>query len=152
MNDKGKVGVLIVDDQEMVRGICRQVVESLGFQAFQAESAPRALEIIEQQPDGTKTVKQKVARVQIPEMAAIIRNIARDGITWREEPLFGTQVPTAVDGVDFNRFTLAHFYSREQIEALAQQLFRERVEFLQQFHGLNPAIVAAITNHPPRRT
>jgi len=66
MSDKDAVGVLIVDDQEMVRGICRQVVESLGYQAFQAESASQALQIIEQQP-----VDLVLADIKMPGMSGI---------------------------------------------------------------------------------
>ena len=107
-------------------------------------------ELIERHSDGTKVVQQPVTRVQIPEMAAIIRNIARNSIRWEAEPLFGVQVPREVEGVTMDRFALQHFYSREQIIQLAEQLFRERVDFLQQFRGLDPRISAAITQHPPR--
>ena len=48
-NDAGAVWVLIVDDQEMVRGVCEEVILSLGHRALMADSAIRALEIIEQQ-------------------------------------------------------------------------------------------------------
>lgn len=66
MADNDALGVLIVDDQEMVRGICREVVESLGYQPFQADSGPRALEIIEQQP-----VDIVVADIKMPGMSGI---------------------------------------------------------------------------------
>ncbi|GAH60980.1 unnamed protein product [marine sediment metagenome] len=41
-------------------------------------------EIIDKAADGTKVVKQKVLRVEIPEMASIIRGIARDTIEWEQ--------------------------------------------------------------------
>ena len=66
MSKQGEVGVLIVDDQEMVRGICQQVVESLGYQPFLAESALKALEIIEQQP-----VDIVLADIKMPGMSGI---------------------------------------------------------------------------------
>jgi len=66
MADNNGLGVLIVDDQEMVRGICREVVESLGYQPFQAEAAPQALEMIEQHP-----VDIVIADIKMPGMSGI---------------------------------------------------------------------------------
>jgi DNA-binding NtrC family response regulator len=66
MADKDGLGVLIVDDQEMVRGICRQVVESLGYRPFVAESGPKALSVIEQQP-----VDVVIADIRMPGMSGI---------------------------------------------------------------------------------
>lgn len=66
MADQEEVGVLIVDDQEMVRELCQQVVESLGFQPFAAESASRALEVLEQQP-----VDIVLADIKMPGMSGI---------------------------------------------------------------------------------
>ena len=48
-NDAAAVWVLIVDDHERVRGLCEEVILSLGHRALMADSAIRALEIIEQQ-------------------------------------------------------------------------------------------------------
>ena len=48
-NDAAAVWVLIVDDHEMVRGLCEEVILTLGHRALMADSAIRALEIIEQQ-------------------------------------------------------------------------------------------------------
>ncbi|PIU65890.1 MAG: hypothetical protein COS84_06305, partial [Armatimonadetes bacterium CG07_land_8_20_14_0_80_40_9] len=59
-------------------------------------------EIREETEGGVKVVKQKVTRVEILEMAAIIRGIARGTITWAKEPYFGTQVPERVEGVDMS--------------------------------------------------
>ena len=66
MADKDELGVLIVDDQEMVRGICRQVVESLGYRPFLAESGREALSVVEQQP-----VDVVIADIRMPGMSGI---------------------------------------------------------------------------------
>ena len=100
-------------------------------------------ELTERQPDGRRMVTRKVLRVEIPEMAAIIRGIVRNTIEWVDDPYFGTQVPRAVDGVDLTKFDLAKFYSPTQIDELVATLQRERAEYLGRFHGLHPAIVAA---------
>lgn len=101
-------------------------------------------ELIERKPDGAKTVVRKVLRVEIPEMAAIIRNIARNAIEWVEEPHFGTLVPKRVEGVDLTRFDLAKFYSPAQIDELVVALQRERTDYLAAFRGLKPVITAAV--------
>jgi DNA-binding NtrC family response regulator len=55
-----------VDDQEMVRGICRQVVESLGYRPFLAESGHKALSVIEE-----KAVDVVIADIRMPGMSGI---------------------------------------------------------------------------------
>ena len=65
-----QVGVLIVDDQEMVRGLCQQVMESLGYRPYVAESGTQALELLERQPVGSTR--------QIPFTARIIAATNRD--------------------------------------------------------------------------
>ncbi len=100
-------------------------------------------EIMEKSEDGI-VIKQKVARVEISEMAAIIRGIARGAIEWTREPYFGVQVPKKVEGMDMTRFDLTRFYSEAQIEAYATQLKHERVKYIRKFAGLNPVIVNAV--------
>jgi phosphoenolpyruvate carboxykinase (ATP) len=101
-------------------------------------------EIMEKDEEGNKVIKQKVLRVEIPEMAAIIRGIARGTIKWRKEPYFGTMVPEEVEGVDMSKFDLSRFYTQEQIEEYVRELKKERAEWLRRFPGLNPEIVNTI--------
>jgi len=101
-------------------------------------------ELVGTRENGTKVVKQKVLRVEIPEMASIIRGIARGTIEWAHDPNFGTQVPKKVDGVDMSKFDLSRFYSNEWIEAEIKKLKGERVRWLAQFKELNPVIAEAV--------
>ncbi len=101
-------------------------------------------EVVERQPDGTRLIRQKVTRVQIPEMAAVIRGIVRGTIEWEEEPLFGNPVPRRADGVDIGRFALSRYYGQQQIETLARQLTEERVAYLERYPSLDPRITKAI--------
>ena len=101
-------------------------------------------EIMEKNDDGTKVVKQKVTRVEIPEMAAIIRGIAKGTTEWKAEPHFGTLVPKKVDGVKMSKFDPSKFYSRKQIDAYVRELRRERTTWLEKFKGLNPAVASAV--------
>ncbi len=101
-------------------------------------------EVVERDANGNRVVRQKVTRVEIPEMAAIIRGIVRGAIEWEEDPLFGTWAPRRVEGVEIDRFRLTRFYSQTQIESLAKQLTEERIAYLERFSALDPRITNAI--------
>lgn len=86
-------------------------------------------------------VKQGVTRVQIPEMASIIRAIARGTIEWANDPLWKVQVPKKVEGADISRFDLPNFYLRRTIDTYSSALKKERIEYLEKFPSLDPAIL-----------
>ena len=48
-DDEAAVWVLVIEDQETVREVCRQVIRSIGHRALVAESGAQALEIMERQ-------------------------------------------------------------------------------------------------------
>jgi len=100
-------------------------------------------EIRKEHEDGNKILRQGV-RVEIPEMAAIIRGIVRDSIEWEHDPSFDTLVPRKVNGVPMTKFDLAGFYSQEQINAYVSKLKEERLEWLKRFKNLNPATLNAV--------
>ena len=60
------VAVLIVDDQEMVRGLCQQVIESLGYEPYLAESGEQALEILD-----SSAVDIVITDLKMPGMSGI---------------------------------------------------------------------------------
>lgn len=100
-------------------------------------------EILERDEQGRATVKQAVSRVPIPEMSALIRGILRNNVEWGNDPLFDTQVPVSVEGVDLSKYDLSNFYTPEQIEEFAGRLKEERQAHLASFPGLNPRILEA---------
>lgn len=93
--------------------------------------------------DGMPLVKQAVTRVEIPEMASIIRGLARGTIEWTEDPLWKMQVPKNVEGIDISRFHLRRFYLRSTIDNYSSKLKNERIEYLESFPKLNPAVLNA---------
>ncbi|NYT00344.1 MAG: phosphoenolpyruvate carboxykinase [Methanocellales archaeon] len=101
-------------------------------------------EIIEENKEGTPFIKQKVVRVQISEVSAIIREIARGNIEWQDEPYFGFKTPKKVDGIDITKFDLSKFYSQRQIDTYVSQLIGERRDYIEKFPNLNSAIIGAI--------
>jgi phosphoenolpyruvate carboxykinase (ATP) len=100
-------------------------------------------EIRERKPDGTTHIKREVTRIQIPETSAVFRAMVRGKIDWVEEPYFGSLVPREVEGCDLQKYDPAEFYSAQELTDQVNQLKRERREYLEQYPGLNPAIVAA---------
>ena len=101
-------------------------------------------EILERDEQGRAAVKQRVTRVPIPEMSALIRGILRDTVQWGPDPLFGSEVPVAVDGLDIGKYDLSNFYTGEQIREYANRLKDERRAHLAAFPGLNPRILEAV--------
>ncbi|MFH1010512.1 MAG: phosphoenolpyruvate carboxykinase (ATP), partial [bacterium] len=101
-------------------------------------------EVIERLPDGKKTVKQKVDRVQINEMASIIRGIVRDSIEWGEDQYWKSTVPVKVEGVDMSRFDLAKFYPKGEIDKQIKNLLGERIEWLEKFPGLEKDVKESV--------
>jgi phosphoenolpyruvate carboxykinase (ATP) len=100
-------------------------------------------EIVRRDLDGTKHVKQRVTRIQIPEMASVIRGIARGTVKWREDPYWMVETPKEVDGCDFERFNLDRYYDTEQIDHLVGELRLERARVMESFTGLDEAVSAA---------
>ncbi|HUK25592.1 MAG TPA: sigma-54 dependent transcriptional regulator [Terriglobales bacterium] len=50
MSDEWKIRLLIVDDEQSIRKLCRAVGEALGFACLEAESGESALALLEEQP------------------------------------------------------------------------------------------------------
>lgn len=74
----------------------------------------------------------------------ILEMLARDKIVWKKDEFWGYEVPVQIPEVDLNRFDLDTFYPEEQIKELSEELKRERLEWLSQFHGLNQDIINAL--------
>jgi phosphoenolpyruvate carboxykinase (ATP) len=93
---------------------------------------------------GSNKVLKQALRVEIPEMATIIRGIVRNSVEWKQDSYFETLVPKSVNGVHMANFDPSKFYSREQMNAHVNKLKKERVEWLKRFKNLNPAIMGAV--------
>lgn len=99
-------------------------------------------EIIES-TNGKRKVVRKVNRIEIDEMAAIIRGIVRDTIEWEQDPYWGTMVPKAVEGFDLDRMNPEKFYSQQEIADHIAQLRKERKQYLSRYQNLHPDIMKA---------
>ena len=101
-------------------------------------------ELVEQRLDGARKVASKVTRVEIPEMSAIIRGIARDTIRWREDPNWMVETPEHVEGLDASKFDLKRHYDQSRIDFLIAQTRLERAEQIESIPGLAPEIKRAV--------
>jgi phosphoenolpyruvate carboxykinase (ATP) len=99
-------------------------------------------EVRENGKDGNKILKHAL-RMEIPEIAAVIRGIVRNSVEWTKNPYFDTLVPVNVNGLQMAKFDLSKFYSQEQINAYVNKLKAERLEWLKKFENLNSAILNA---------
>lgn len=93
--------------------------------------------------EGRRVVKQEVLRIEIPEMAALIRGIVRGTIQWTAHPYWDLQVPGEVEGVDMAKFDLSNFYEESDVLAMVETLRRERREHMARFPGVRREIVEA---------
>lgn len=100
-------------------------------------------ELVEHGLDGARRVARKVTRVQIQEMAGIIRGIARGTAVWREDTEWMVESLEHVDDVDMSRFDVHRHYGQDKIDSLIASLRLDRAVYIQQFMRLHPAIKAA---------
>ncbi|MGB9561250.1 MAG: phosphoenolpyruvate carboxykinase (ATP), partial [bacterium] len=73
--------------------------------------------------------------------ATIIREIARDTIKWKTDPLWGYEIPEYIPEIDIDRFDFKKHYSQGEYLALVEKLKRERKEWLKQFPDLEKPII-----------
>ncbi|MBI3896527.1 MAG: sigma-54-dependent Fis family transcriptional regulator [Acidobacteria bacterium] len=121
MGARTDIGVLIVDDQEMVRGVCRQVVDSLGYRAFLAESGTEALQLMEQHP-----VDIVLADLKMPGMSGMELLERIKASSPRVEVIIMTgyaSVPSAVQSMKLRAFDyIVKPFSPEEMKLLIRRL------------------------------
>ncbi len=100
-------------------------------------------EIIEKLPNGQKVMKRKVHRVEIPEMASIIRGIMRGTNRWSKDKYWNLEVPSVVDGVELSKYDIEKFYHPDDIVKQVSELRIERVKYIEEFGNLDKVIIAA---------
>ncbi len=82
--------------------------------------------------------------ITVRDSVKIVEMIARDLITWKQDPFWGYEVPEQVPGMDYQRFGLENFYQPSEIDTLKESLRKERIEWLERFDGLDESIINAI--------
>jgi phosphoenolpyruvate carboxykinase (ATP) len=121
----------------------------------EAEEGNRLLSILRENPDmqayilntGSVGAKDGVSageKITIRVSTEIMKQIAKEGISWATDPDWGYDVPTLVPGVDLEKYTPTSRYSDSEYDALVSKLRDERREWLSKFPGLDPSIPRAI--------
>ncbi len=83
-------------------------------------------------------------KITVGDSVKIIEMVARNNIVWKNDDFWGYDVPVEIPGVDLARFDLANYYPGDKVREMSQDLKQERLGWLSQFHGLNPAIINAL--------
>jgi phosphoenolpyruvate carboxykinase (ATP) len=120
----------------------------------ESEEGNRVLSILRENPDmhayilNTGSIGAKEGtpgdKISIKASTEIMKQIAKEGITWRRDPDWGYEVPETVPGVDFSRYDPRRHYSEAEYRALVDKLRAERRAWLAKFPGLDPVIPNAI--------
>jgi phosphoenolpyruvate carboxykinase (ATP) len=89
-------------------------------------------------------------KIEIEDSGAIVEALAEGTVTWEPDPDFGYEVASALPGLaDVEKLQPRLRYERsgraDEYRDFAAGLKRERVEFLERYPGLDPAIVAAVS-------
>ncbi|HXM76960.1 MAG TPA: phosphoenolpyruvate carboxykinase (ATP) [Thermoanaerobaculia bacterium] len=120
----------------------------------EAEEGNRLLSILRENPDmqayilNTGSIGARAGspgeKITIRVSTEIMKQIAKEGIAWDEDPDWGYEVPRSVPGIDLEKYTPGTYYSGSEHAALVSKLRQERREWLAKFPGLDPAIPRAI--------
>ncbi|MFP4394841.1 MAG: phosphoenolpyruvate carboxykinase (ATP) [Anaerolineales bacterium] len=96
--------------------------------------------------DGSLRNPAQAQKIGVLDSTAIIKQIARGGITWTTDPDWGYEIATAVPGLpDYaERLNPRAAYSAEAYDQLTQKLKADRRAWLEKFPALDPAIPASL--------
>lgn len=83
-------------------------------------------------------------KIKVIDSVEIVKQIARGGISWQEDPDWHYQVAAKIEGIDMTRFDPFRFYTKVQYKKLTNVLKKERKDWLSQFPNLYPEITKAI--------
>jgi phosphoenolpyruvate carboxykinase (ATP) len=118
------------------------------------EEGNRVLAILRENPDmhayilntGSIGAREGSAgeKVSIKVSTEIMKQIAKEGISWTRDPDWGYDVPEDVPGIDLARYDPRRHYSETEYRELVDKLRGERRAWLAKFPGLDPAIPGAI--------
>ncbi len=117
-----------------------------------AEEGNMFLSILQENPDvqcftlntGHVGGMDRGQKITVRDTVKIIEMIAKDRVTWRRDDFWGYDVPSAIPGVELDRFEPRNYYSDEQIEQLSYDLKKERLDWLAQFPSLKPEVLSVL--------
>lgn len=76
--------------------------------------------------------------------ARLIELVARGEIRWRIDSCWGYEVPEEIPGLNMDVYDPQHYYQQDEYDALCEKLKSERLEWLEQFAGLEADIIGTL--------
>jgi phosphoenolpyruvate carboxykinase (ATP) len=120
----------------------------------EAEEGNRILAILRSNPEmqayilntGSIGAKGDFAgeKITIRASTDIMKQIAKEAISWARDPDWGYEVPSRIPGVDLARYDPRTRYTPAEYQDRIAKLRGEREEWLSKFPGLDPVISASI--------
>lgn len=83
-------------------------------------------------------------KISIGASTTILKHIAKGDIQWKTDPDWGYQVPESIPEIDISAYTPESYYSKDEYNAMVEQLREERKQWLAKYPGLKPEIVDTI--------
>ncbi|MCL6610554.1 MAG: phosphoenolpyruvate carboxykinase (ATP) [Peptococcaceae bacterium] len=120
----------------------------------EAEEGNRLLEILKNNPDmecyllNTGSVGagngSEGKKITIDISTGILREIARETISWETDPDWGYFVPREIPGLDLTPYRPERYYPKEEYRRRVEQLRQERKQWLGKYKGLRKEITETI--------
>lgn len=92
---------------------------------------------------GPKSTKGE--KITIKVSTTLMREIARETITWKEDPDWGYLVPERVPGLDLEKYDPHNYYTEAEYQQRVNQLRMDRIAWLNKYPGLPSEIIEAIS-------
>ena len=110
------------------------------------EEGMKLKEILQNNPDmecfilntGSVGAKENTdgEKLTIKVSTTIMKEIARDNITWVKDDEWGYMIPTNVCGIDIEKYNPRNYYTKEEYAKIATKLKLERQEWLAKYENL----------------
>ncbi|MCB0308145.1 MAG: phosphoenolpyruvate carboxykinase [Bdellovibrionales bacterium] len=87
---------------------------------------------------------EKSRKISILETIAILRAVAREGITWKKDDILNLETPEHIEGMDISDFNFSHFWSESELTEKLLSLREERRAWLEKFPQLHGNFMKAL--------
>ncbi|WP_091540023.1 phosphoenolpyruvate carboxykinase (ATP) [Alkaliphilus peptidifermentans] len=122
----------------------------------ESEEGHRIWEIMKNNPDmecyllNTGSVGANVnfkgEKITIKISTEIMKQIAKDGITWKQDEDWGYMVPEEVNGLDLSKYEPKQYYTEIEYKNIVKTLKEERQQWLSQFKELKEELIMVIAS------
>jgi ATP-dependent phosphoenolpyruvate carboxykinase len=82
--------------------------------------------------------------IKIQDTVLILRAVSRGNVTWEYDPILGYEISKSIKGIDIREYDPRKYYTPKEFEEKMKELRMERIEWLNQFSGLDADILNAV--------